>query len=208
MLKKFIISIFVCFLFLTSTVFAEENIEVKEEVNYENYFLDEGNIFHEVQKTELLDSIKTFYERTNIFVFLHTVEKLQDETIDSLANYNYPTMFPENDVLYILMSKQDGDMIIKYGEQDSEIVTDELISVMMMSVEADFNQGNVLEGLKAALFNGMVLIEENLAINQDTHEVYEKDESEGFNYILVCIGCAVVFVFNCFFLFSPKKEAK
>ena len=83
------------------------------------------------------------------------------------------------------MSKEDGDMIIKYGEQDSEIVTDELISVMMLSVETDFNQGNVLEGLKAALFNGMVLIEENIALYQDTHEVYEKDESEGFNYILV-----------------------
>ena len=210
MLRKVFYFMMFCFLSFNINVFADEleTVESVEEINYEEYFKDEGLIFDEEQKIELLESIKTFHQRTNFFVYIHTVENLKDDTIDSLANYNYSTMFPNNDVIYILMSKEEGDIIIKYGDINSEIITNELISVMMMSVDVDFKNGNIVEGLKAALFNGMVLIEENLRVNEDTHEVFEKDETQGFHYILICIGSAVIFIVNCFFLISFKKEKK
>lgn len=207
-LLKYIFLIPFLFLFINKNVFAQELDNKYPSGFFENPIMDEANIFSDDEKNELFSESLAFYNRTGYNIVIHTIETIGEENIKFCANSNYQTFFEGYEVIYILIAEKEGDMIIKYGDPNSEIITDELISVMMMSVKPDFDQGNIVKGIQAALFNGEVLIEENIKLNADTHEILDISESHESNkYIIICTIAAIVFIFNIFYLiFGNKKK--
>ena len=210
MFRKFLKYIFIYIFLLLSfskIVFAEEKSTYPSGF-YENAIMDDANIFSEEDKQVLFNESLNFYNKTGYNIVIQTIESVGDDNIRFCANSNYQSLFEGYEVIYVLISEEEGDMIIKYGDPNSDIITDELIQVMMMSVKPDFDEGNIVKGIQSALFNGAVLIEENIKLNTDTHEVLEIPKSnKGSVYISICIIAGIIFVFNIFYLiFSNKKK--
>lgn len=206
MIKK--ILLFLIFIFMVSIplkVYASDELQE----NTESFILDEGDIFTEEEINKLNQAAVDFKTKTQYNVVIHTIESLNGETIDVVAEYNYLEKFTNNNTLYILISKNDGDMIIKYGDSDSNIITNELIKAMMMSVNSDFENNQVEQGLEAALFNGAALIQENLKLNVDNHETLEINKDNKSNiYIIICTIAGVVFIGNLVYFFIDNKKHK
>lgn len=212
MVKKLIYCCFIIFIFYFASlnVYADDNskgllINTNEEQsnNSINVVIDGAEIFNEGDINLLNKAISEFKERTGYNICIETIESLEGSTINETADFNYLDKFPNNESLYILISENEGDMIIKYGDTASPIITDELIQVMMMSVDAEFQNTNIAAGLCDCLYNGSLLIDENIKLNEDRHEVLTIDESQStINTIslVLCIIAAGVFIFNLIYL--------
>lgn len=174
--------------------------------------VDTADIFTAEDETLLNDAISKFESNTGFKVYIEVIEK-NDEYIsfENFASSRYLEVFPEGDGFYYLISKEDGDILIKYSDFD-EVVTQELISVMMMSMNTNFEQGEIASGLIDSLNNGAVLINENrreIQEREDNHTVLEENPNKWMDYrVFICIACVIIFIVNIIILINPNKRHK
>lgn len=173
---------------------------------------DNSNIFTDEDKASLNQEISNFKDTTGYDIVIETIDNVPEgQTIESIASKKYPEIFPEEDGFYYLVSKDDGNLIIQFGAFN-EIVTRELVNVMLLSMDTDFSQGNVLDGFKSSFSNGKVLIEENkreIQERESNHEVLEESPNKWLDVrVFVCIACVIIFIVNIIFLVRPSKSKK
>ena len=194
-LYKVLILFIFCLLFF--------NISVKADI------IDTSDIFNEAEEEALNLSILDFKDSTGFDICIEVVYSIPEgKDIETFSSERYLEVFPENDGIYYLISSSDGNLIIQYGEFD-EIVTKELISVMLLSMNTDFENGEVLNGILSSILNGKALILENqreVKLREDNHEVLEERNNLLDYRLFICIGCGIVFIGNFVYLFLTRKN--
>ena len=186
----------------------EKEKKENEAENFSDYIEDVAGILQNENTSYLMNALKSFYGTTGIKPMIKTIDSAEGKKINEVAKDIYTAKFgSDKNHLLILIAKDKGDMIIIYGEEESEIVDKVVVDAMMTSVETDFAKLKIADGLTAALNNGSVLIQENIKnTRQDNHEVLEiKDTSQENRLSLIfCIISGLFIIFNFVLLLKDK----
>ncbi len=179
-----------------------------------NKIEDNSNIFKNIKEIE--NVINDFENKHNIEIFIYTLDSIGNKNTYEEANLFTEKRFNNDNYILYYITKEEGNVALLAGRETQSIVTNEMFSLMLTSMEADFKEFKYDKGIKTSLINLDALISQNNRLeeeNKSNHKVLNIDNQKEENrtiYIAVMI-ISILITFVCISLFikgsNNKKEA-
>lgn len=184
-------------------------------VNANSNIEDSSNLF--ANTLELEQVINSFEIKHNVDIFIYTIESINNKNIYQEAKLFADVKFDDDNYLLFYITKEEGNVALFAGTKTQDIVNNEMISLMLTSMEIDFKALEFEKGIMTSLSNLSTLIDENNRLeeeNRNSHKVLDINNQKEANRniymsmmiisLIVSIVCVSLLIksFN-----NNKKEA-
>jgi len=176
---------------------------------------DNSNLFSNT--LELEQVIDNFKIKHNVDVFVYTIESINNKNIYQEAKLFADVKFDDDNYLLFYITKEEGNVALFAGTKTQSIVNNEMISLMLTSMEIDFKALEFEKGIMTSLSNLSILIDENNRLeeeNRNSHKVLNINNQKEANrniYISMMIISVIVSIVCISLLIknfnNNKKEA-
>lgn len=176
---------------------------------------DNSNLFSNT--LELEQVIDNFKIKHNVDVFVYTIESINNKNIYQEAKLFADVKFDDDNYLLFYITKEEGNVALFAGTKTQSIVNNEMISLMLTSMEIDFKALEFEKGIMTSLSNLSILIDENNRLeeeNRNSHKVLDINNQKEANrniYISMMIISVIVSIVCISLLIknfnNNKKEA-
>lgn len=184
-------------------------------VNANSNIEDSSNLF--ANTLELEQVINSFEIKHNVDIFIYTIESINNKNIYQEAKLFADVKFDDDNYLLFYITKEEGNVALFAGTKTQSIVNNEMISLMLTSMEIDFKALEFEKGIMTSLSNLSTLIDENNRLeeeNRNSHKVLDINNQKEANrnmYISMMIISVIISIVCISLLIknfnNNKKEA-